>query len=252
MLTFCTPVYYFSLVRSLFLADTLEKNALDAFATERILNQKDTQMKPNLTRGFLTLSLAGATALASCLLPAHAADSPVKAPKNVIYLIGDGMGYNFLDLHNAYHTGKVHYQVETGGDNKAKSATELNAPEPAEGFQSWDHLAMQTHWAQGTPYDSQLSWGNFEWNKNNPTDSAAAGTAMATGTKTYNAGVGVDLDENPLENLSQRAKAQGKAAGVVSSVQFSHATPAAFSAHNVSRNNYQEIAREQVMAIWMW
>lgn len=68
---------------------------------------------------------------------------------------------------------------------------------------------------------------------------------MATGTKTYNAGLGVDIDENNVENLSERAHDLGKSAGVVSSVPFSHATPAAYSAHNTSRNNYIAIADEQ-------
>ena len=195
-----------------------------------------------LSTGLVATALLAST----CITPAVAAPETQPQPKNVIYLIGDGMGYNFLDLYNAYHTNKVHYQVQTGGDHKAYTADGINSPRPTEGFQSWNHLAMQTHWINGNPYDSQLSWGDFNWNKENPTDSAAAGTAMATGVKTYNAGLGVDVNEQKVENLSERAHTLGKSAGVVSSVPFSHATPAAFSAHNVSRNNYTEIAHEQV------
>lgn len=161
-------------------------------------------------------------------------------------LIGDGMGYNYLDLYNAYNTGKVHYQVETGGDHKAISATLLNSAYSGSGFQSWNRLSMQTNWAEGPTYDSNVAWANFDWVKNSPTDSAAAGTAMATGVKTYNAGIGVDVNEQTVENLSERAKSLGKSAGVVSSVQYSHATPASFSAHSLSRNNYLEVANQQV------
>lgn len=174
------------------------------------------------------------------------AETATSTPKNVIVLIGDGMGYNYLDLYNAYNTGKVHYQVETGGDHKAISATLLNSAYSGSGFQSWNRLSMQTNWAEGPTYDSNVAWANFDWVKNSPTDSAAAGTAMATGVKTYNAGIGVDVNEQTVENLSERAKTLGKSAGVVSSVQYSHATPASFSAHSLSRNNYLEIANQQV------
>lgn len=174
------------------------------------------------------------------------AETATSTPKNVIVLIGDGMGYNYLDLYNAYNTGKVHYQVETGGDHKAISATLLNSAYSGSGFQSWNRLSMQTNWAEGPTYDSNVAWANFDWVKNSPTDSAAAGTALATGVKTYNAGIGVDVNEQTVENLSERAKTLGKSAGVVSSVQYSHATPASFSAHSLSRNNYLEIANQQV------
>lgn len=199
----------------------------------------------------LTFRRAASCAAASLLLftgayaPAQA-ETATSTPKNVIVLIGDGMGYNYLDLYNAYTTGKVHYQVETGGDHKAISATLLNSAYSGSGFQSWNRLSMQTNWAGGPAYDSNAAWANFDWVKNSPTDSAAAGTAMATGIKTYNAGIGVDVNEQTVENLSERAKSLGKSAGVVSSVQYSHATPASFSAHSLSRNNYLEIANQQV------
>ncbi|WP_237198773.1 alkaline phosphatase [Rothia nasimurium] len=199
----------------------------------------------------LTFRRAASCAAASLLLftgayaPAQA-ESATSTPKNVIVLIGDGMGYNYLDLYNAYNTGKVHYQVETGGDHKAISATLLNSAYSGSGFQSWNRLSMQTNWAEGPTYDPNAAWANFDWVKNSPTDSAAAGTAMATGVKTYNAGIGVDVNEQTVENLSERAKSLGKSAGVVSSVQYSHATPASFSAHSLSRNNYLEIANQQV------
>ncbi|MGH1978505.1 alkaline phosphatase [Rothia sp. L_38] len=208
----------------------------------------------------LTFRRAASCAAASLLLftdayaPAQA-ESATSTPKNVIVLIGDGMGYNYLDLYNAYTTGKVHYQVETGGDHKAISATLLNSAYSGSGFQSWNRLSMQTNWAEGPAYDPNAAWANFDWVKNSPTDSAAAGTAMATGVKTYNAGIGVDVNEQTVENLSERAKSLGKSAGVVSSVQYSHATPASFSAHSLSRNNYLEIANQQVygtMDVVMW
>lgn len=195
--------------------------------------------KPAMAGAF-TLTLIGGAVVAS---PAAAADGDV-TPKNVIIMIGDGMGYNQVDLMNAEDSGNVHWQVDRGGDNKVKPAG--HNTDPAEGWQSWSHLGMSTHWVDGPVYDPAESWTDFEWNKESPTDSAAAGTAMASGEKTYNGGLGVDADGNVLENLSERAHALGKSAGVVSSVPYSHATPAAFSAHNESRNNYHDIAHQQV------
>jgi alkaline phosphatase len=67
---------------------------------------------------------------------------------------------------------------------------------------------------------------------------------MSTGQKTYDGAIGVDIRRKPLVHAWQLAELRGKATGIVTSVQWSHATPAGFVAHNVSRSNYAEIARE--------
>ena len=69
---------------------------------------------------------------------------------------------------------------------------------------------------------------------------------MSTGVKTYDGAIGVDLEGLPLEHALELAEEKGKATGVVTSVEWSHATPAGFVAHNVSRNNYAEIAQEMI------
>jgi alkaline phosphatase len=80
------------------------------------------------------------------------------------------------------------------------------------------------------------------------TDSASAATALATGYKTDEGNISWksgDPAGGALETIAERLRRQrGYAIGVVSTVQFSHATPAAFVAHNVSRGNTTEIARE--------
>ncbi len=78
------------------------------------------------------------------------------------------------------------------------------------------------------------------------TDSAAAATAMACGVKTYNGAIGVDINGNAVPNALELAEQKGKATGVVTSVEWTHATPAGFVAHNVSRNNYAAIGKEMV------
>jgi alkaline phosphatase len=101
-------------------------------------------------------------------------------------------------------------------------------------------VAMSTY-SVAWGYDPALAWTDFSWNLLNPTDSAAAATSMATGVKTYDAGIGVDAAGNPVESVTERATSLGKSTGVISTVPFSHATPAGFAAHDVERDNYHAI-----------
>lgn len=76
------------------------------------------------------------------------------------------------------------------------------------------------------------------------TDSGAGGTALACGVKTYNGAIGVDENKKPVRNIREMAEAKGMKTGLVSTSAINHATPASFLAHQVSRNNYEEIAAE--------
>ena len=73
------------------------------------------------------------------------------------------------------------------------------------------------------------------------TDSAASGTAYATGQKTYNNSVGMDLDHNPIENIPEKLIKQGIVSGVVSTDDLNGATPACFFAHQEHRRMTDEI-----------
>lgn len=77
------------------------------------------------------------------------------------------------------------------------------------------------------------------------TDSAAGATAMATGSRTKNGYLAVDADENALTSITELAKQNRLGAGVVSSELITDATPAGFSSHAISRNNYAEILISQ-------
>ena len=82
---------------------------------------------------------------------------------------------------------------------------------------------------------------------NNPiTDSAAGATAMATGVKTDNGHIGVDPDEGVLETILEIAEERGMVTGLVTTVEVSHATPAAFAAHVPDRNMMLEIALQMI------
>lgn len=76
------------------------------------------------------------------------------------------------------------------------------------------------------------------------TDSAAGGTAMACGVKTYNAAIGVDSDKKPVKSILEKASEKKLGTGLVSTSAITHATPAAFIAHQPHRNMYEEIAAD--------
>ena len=124
-------------------------------------------------------------------------------PKNIIYLIGDGMGVT---------------QVTAALFEKAP----LN-------FERFKIMGLH----QTSSLDNEI------------TDSAAAGTALATGVRTNNQMLGMTPDGRHVKNLMEYARDSNKATGLVVTVILPHATPAAFSAHTESRKNYNDIALQQ-------
>lgn len=74
------------------------------------------------------------------------------------------------------------------------------------------------------------------------TDSAASATAMSCGEKTHNGVIGLDAKGNTLPTILEYAHKEGMRTGIVATSMIQHATPAAFYAHNISRNEYEEIS----------
>jgi alkaline phosphatase len=132
--------------------------------------------------------------------------SAADKPKNIIYLIGDGMGVT---------------QVSATLFEKSP----LN-------FERFKVMGLH----RTSSLDDEV------------TDSAAAGTALATGQKTNNGMLGMAPDGRNFKNLMEYAREKGKATGLVVTVILPHATPAAFSAHTESRKNYNDIALQQATA----
>ncbi|MFF1836083.1 alkaline phosphatase [Streptomyces sp. NPDC058231] len=146
----------------------------------------------------------GATAAA----PHPAAKAQAPKAKNVIFINGDGMGASM------------------------REAARLNLA-GLEGQLAMDRLTASGQLTT-TPRDPKVV----------VTDSAAAATAWATGEKTYNGAISVDVDGNPLATLGQQAKAAGKSTGLVTTAQVTDASPAAFFANTVDRGQQDEIARQ--------
>ncbi len=146
--------------------------------------------------------------------------------QNIILIIGDGIGFNQQIAGSLYLYGQ--------------DSALVSQQFPVQ-------LAMSTFSATGHGYDSEKAWNDFDYVKEKATDSAASATAISTGTKSYNGAIGVDEDKQPLTHFMEIAEDRGMATGVVTSVQFSHATPAGMIAHNQKRHNYHQIAYEMLM-----
>lgn len=159
-------------------------------------------------------------------------------PKNVILMIGDGMGYNHIQATD-YYDGKKSQSYENFPVCLAMAHYPVKAGEYEEGNPASNYYA--------TGYNTVSAWSDTAYLKSNFTESAAAATAMSTGFKTYNNAIGMSVNQDTLENLVELAKFLGKSAGVVTSVEFSHATPAGFVAHNKVRTNYREIAYQMLL-----
>lgn len=76
---------------------------------------------------------------------------------------------------------------------------------------------------------------------NGITDSAAAGTCLATGTKTRNGMLGLDKDSARLITIAEELKAEGWGIGIMTTVAIDHATPGAFYGHVDNRDSYYKI-----------
>jgi len=151
--------------------------------------------------------------------------------KNVILMIADGAGFNAFAAASYYEYGSLGKQPY---DEFAVKLACTTYPIGADG--------------RATGYDPVSRWSDFEWakKKGSYTDSAAAATALYTGVKTRPGAISVDPHGQPLTTIGQIAKATGRSVGVVTTVTLSDATPAALAAHNVSRKNYVQIAREMI------
>ncbi len=127
--------------------------------------------------------------------------SEVKKPKNIILLIGDGMGLSQVSSAIYYKKdGKPNFdRFHTIGLSKTSSGSDL------------------------------------------VTDSAAGATVFSAGVKTYNGAIAVDMDTIPVPTIVEQLSKRGFSTGIVATSSIQHATPAAFYAHVKQRRMYEEI-----------
>lgn len=156
-----------------------------------------------------TSLLVSCLVLALTAVPAGAKTKKAEQPqvKYVFYMIGDGMGINEV-------IGTQIYNEATGKGPAVINFTEF----PMRGFIT-------------TVSGSSLV-----------TDSAAGATTLASGVKTYNGAIGLDMNEQPVSLITEWAKESGYGTGVATTVGINHATPAGFTTHATQRGNYEDIS----------
>ncbi|WP_215193009.1 alkaline phosphatase [Exiguobacterium sp. s95] len=129
--------------------------------------------------------------------------------RNVIFLIGDGMGVSYTSAHRYLKNDPTTTVAEKTAFDQYLVGQQMTYPEdPAQ----------------------------------NITDSASAATAMSSGVKTYNAAIAVDNDKSEVKTVLEAAKERGKSTGLVATSEITHATPASFGAHDENRKNMNAIA----------
>lgn len=141
-----------------------------------------------------------------------------KPAKNIILLIGDGMGDSEI-------TAARNYAEGAGGFFKGIDALPLTG--------------------QYTHYSLDKKTGKPDY----VTDSAASATAWTTGVKSYNGALGVDIHEKDHQTILELAKAAGYATGNVSTAELQDATPAALFAHVISRKCYAPSVTSEKCAV---
>lgn len=194
--------------------------------------------------------------IAGLLLSSALATSALEArnAKNVILLISDGCGYTAFDATSYYQYGMLGKQVydQAGWLKYGCSNHPLNLSSSPTGGNAQDWNLVYNPMKMWDTSKDGSSFVGYKWTMATYTDSAAAATAIASGMKTYNNALNWTNDPKTAgtsmgaRTLTERMKADGKAIGIVTSVQWSHATPAGMVAHNVSRNNYAAIANEML------
>lgn len=150
--------------------------------------------------------------LSAFLLVSIAAAFAQPRAKYVFYFIGDGMGVNQVNGVETYLAAR---------EGRIGTSPLL--------FPSFPYMGFVT------------TYSEF----NGVTDSAAAGTALASGVKTKNGAIGVLGDlTTPVNSVAHKAQEHGAAVGITSSASIDHATPAVFYAHQANRNSYYEIGKQ--------
>ena len=181
--------------------------------------------------------------------------------KNVILMIGDGMGFN-SDLAGTYYRfgeakGQIYqkfpqrigcttYALTEKGAELTKDGSDMNALRAvtAEGASSSARSA-------GPGYRPEVFWTDLIGGQQGSmftatTDSAAASTAINSGIKTKSGRIGVSFNGKPIKQFALYMAESGRSIGTVTTVTLCHATPAGVIAHNESRGNYEQISMEMI------
>ncbi len=165
------------------------------------------------TKLIIGLALSVISLCFSILLLTDAIPTSPKQPKYIFYFIGDGMSFNHI-------LGAEQYNTIKEGKNEIERFN----------FSRFETRNFVTNYSTSNPV----------------TDSAAAGTALATGVKTANSFIGVDAEGNELRTLADVASERGYMVGLVTNVGINHATPSCFYGHTSDRFGFPKLIDDYI------
>ncbi|MGE5612269.1 MAG: alkaline phosphatase [Bacillota bacterium] len=186
--------------------------------------------------------------------------------RNIILMVSDGTGYNCFEAASYYQYGRAGQQPydEPGWVRYACRTSPLNRSDNPTGTEEQDKAIVyntEKAWDKAKepvvdPNSKPAGTGPFKgynFLKTTYTDSAAAASALASGVKTYNGSIGYANGPEPegqsliRRTIAEIAKTRGLSTGVITSVPWSHATPAGIGGvHNAHRDRYDAIANEML------
>lgn len=165
--------------------------------------------------------------------------------QKIAYTEGRGTGLHFQD-YNAGGTSQFGYMCTSPHNEGTKvNTTNQTVLNPGGALFGGYNIAFggPNSWTPGSEPLYPISK-----NEKQPihayTDSSSSATSMTAGIKTYNNAVNVDYAGQPVPTIAHFAQEMGFSVGAVTSVPISHATPAASYAHNVHRDDYQDLTRD--------
>ncbi|HEY4313505.1 MAG TPA: alkaline phosphatase [Pirellulales bacterium] len=191
----------------------------------------------------------------------------VSGKKYVVLIIFDGMDWQTTQAAAIYKAGKVgytegrgtglHFQDYRGTktdfgyfvSSPASDATSIDVnaqtvlPATANMYGGYNaQHGGAAPWAIGD--DPAYLIGRSRECPHAVTDSAASATSLCAGIKTYNVSINVGPHGRQVAPVSHEFQSKGYSVGVITSVPISHATPACAYAHNVSRDDFQDLTRD--------
>ena len=241
------------------LAVTLTVGGLFAASLAAQTRPADTPHKPN----------AGQATTRPVSKPATRPADPDSVPKNIVLMIADGAGYSLLDA-TRYWTGEP-LAVDSDEWDRVSAATYSlrRAGVPPRGLDYLEQdptlvydpaafyddapvpgaLGLSPGDDSDAPGTYPRGFAGYERHRASYPDSANTASALVTGVSSYSGSINVDGKFQPVRTLAEAAKEAGKRVGVVTSVPFTHATPAAAAGtHSPSRAQFHAIGSEFLRA----
>lgn len=206
--------------------------------------------------------LLGAALVAASFAAVSAEAQTAPRIKNVIVVVNDGGGSTVYDAFRMYKgklpvTSTARFKkawVSTHPlrpDSSTNNQPGTDAQDPSVVYDSakfWDTTPVAGQSTVAGYGNYPAAFAGYEWSRFAHPDSGNTASSLANGVKTYNNAINVDGSGDPqvtIVDLLQASRKAGKRAGIVTTVEFSDATPSALGgAHNIARANRQAIAAE--------